>query len=287
MTAKSQRNWTGEPGALLRVGEGSRLADVDPAATPGYDDGKKHGQADLESGAAELDDLQERLFAQSRVAPGSPAVLLVLQAMDTAGKGGIVRHVVGAVDPQGVALAAFKKPTPEELAHDFLWRIEKRVPGPGMIGVFDRSHYEDVLIGRVRSLAPAEEIERRYGAIVDFEKRLTDAGIRIVKVMLHISSDEQKARLGERLDRPDKHWKYNPGDIDERELWPAYLEAYQTVFERTSTTNAPWYVVPANAKWYARLAVQALLLEALEDIDPQWPAADFDVAVERARLAAS
>lgn len=287
MTAKSQTRWTGDPGVLLRVGEGFRLADVDPDTTPGFTGGKKDGQADLDAGAAELDDLQERLFAQSRVEENAPAVLLVLQAMDSAGKGGIVRHVIGSVDPQGVHLAAFKAPTAQERAHDFLWRIEKQLPQPGYIGVFDRSHYEDVLIGRVRALASAEEIDRRYGAIVDFEKRVTDAGTRVVKVMLHISPEEQKARLMERLDRPDKYWKYNPGDVDERKLWRAYMEAYQTVFDRTSTPDAPWYVVPADAKWYARLAVQALLLDALEDIDPQWPPADFDVAVEKKRLAAT
>ena len=287
MTAKSQTRWTGEPAELLRVGEGFRLADVNPDATPGFDGGKKQGQADLADGVDELDELQERLYAQSRVVDGSPSVLLVLQAMDSAGKGGIVRHVIGAVDPQGVRLKAFKAPSAEERAHDFLWRIEKETPPPGFIGVFDRSHYEDVLIGRVRALASAEEIDRRYGAIVDFEKRVTDAGTRIVKVMLHISPEEQKARLMERLDRPDKYWKYNPGDVDERKLWPAYMEAYQTVFDRTSTPDAPWYVVPADAKWYARLAVQALLLDALEDIDPQWPPADFDVAVEKKRLAAT
>ncbi|WP_288785049.1 polyphosphate kinase 2 family protein [uncultured Microbacterium sp.] len=287
MTAKSQMHWTGDPADLLRADEGFRLADVAPDAKPGYTEGKKRGAEDLSAGADELDELQERLYAQSRVDDGSPAVLLVLQGMDTAGKGGIVRHVIGAVDPQGVSLAAFKKPTPEELAHDFLWRVEKRVPEPGFIGVFDRSHYEDVLIGRVRHLADDAEIERRYGAINAFEKGLVDRGIRIVKVMLHISSDEQKARLAERLDRPDKYWKYNPADVDERALWPQYMDAYQTVFDRTSTPDAPWFVVPADRKWYARLAVQALLLDALEEIDPQWPAADFDVAVEKARLAAS
>src|SRR5690606_32280460 len=156
---------------------------------------------------------------------------LVLQAMDTAGKGGIVRHVVGAIDPQGVVIAPFKKPTAEELAHDFLWRVEKKLPEPGFLAVFDRSHYEDVLIGRVRRLAPPEEIDRRYAAINEFEKRARDAGIRIVKVMLHISKDEQRDRLAERLDRPDKHWKYNPGDVDERMLWDDYMAAYQTVFE--------------------------------------------------------
>lgn len=287
MTAKSHQNWTGDPAHLLRVGEGFRLADVDPDSTPGYSGGKKHGAVDLDAGVAELDELQERLYAASRSDATDASVLLVLQAMDSAGKGGIIRHVVGSVDPQGVSLTAFKKPTAEELAHDFLWRIEKAVPQPGFIGVFDRSHYEDVLIGRVRSLAPADEIERRYGAINDFEKRLTDAGTRVVKVMLHISPDEQKARLMERLDRPDKHWKYNPGDVDERQLWPAYMDAYQAVFDRTSTPHAPWYVVPADAKWFARLSVQALLLQALEDIDPQWPAATFDVEAEKVRLAAT
>ena len=287
MIAKSQKHWTGDVHDLLRVGEGFALADVDTRATPGYEKDKVNAADDLAAGAVQLDEYQERLYARSRVDATHASVLLVLQAMDSAGKGGIIRHVVGSVDPQGIDLAAFKKPTPEELAQDFLWRIERRLPEPGIIGVFDRSHYEDVLIGRVRQLAPADEIERRYGAINEFEKRVTDAGTRVVKVMLHISPDEQKERLMERLDRPDKHWKYNPGDVDERELWPQYMAAYQTVFERTSTEHAPWFVVPADRKWYARLAVQHLLLEALEDIDPQWPAATFDVEAEKQRLAAS
>jgi len=280
-------NWTTDPAPLLRAGEGFRLGEVDPESTPGYDGDKKSGKKDLEALSAGLNDLQERLFAAHHDEDSGPAVLLVLQAMDTAGKGGIVRHVVGAVDPQGVELADFKKPTEEELAHDFLWRIRPRVPGPGMIGVFDRSHYEDVLIGRVRELADETEIERRYTAINDFEAELIAAGVRIVKVMLHISPDEQKERLAERLERPDKHWKYNPGDVDERLLWPDYMDAYQVVFDRTSTEATPWFVVPANRKWYARLAVQRLLLDALKDIDPQWPAADFDVEVEKKRLAES
>ncbi|SDG77370.1 PPK2 family polyphosphate kinase [Microbacterium pygmaeum] len=290
MTGKSQKHWTADAAELLSVGADFSLDDVDPEGTPGYDGGKTGAVDDLARGAGALDELQERLYAQSRVAETgdtAASVLLVLQAMDSAGKGGIIRHVVGSVDPQGIALTAFKKPTAEELAHDFLWRVEKRLPNPGFIGVFDRSHYEDVLIGSVRSLAPADEIERRFGAINEFERRVTDAGTRIVKVMLHISADEQKVRLMERLDRPDKHWKYNPGDVDERELWPAYMAAYQTVFERTSTGDAPWHVVPANRKWYARLAVQQLLLGALTEIDPQWPAATFDVSAEKARLAAT
>lgn len=287
MRPKSQKHWTDDASSLLRVGRGFRLDRVDAEATPGYGRRKKDSVDDLVSGADELGELQERLYAASRVETTDAAVLLVLQAMDTAGKGGIIRHVVGAVDPQGVQLAAFKKPTDDELAHDFLWRVQERVPGPGMIGVFDRSHYEDVLIGKVRELAPAEEIERRYGAINDFEKRLTDGGTRVIKVMLHISSDEQRDRLMERLDRPDKHWKYHPGDVDERMLWPAYMDAYQTVFDRTSTPHAPWYVVPANRKWYARLAVQSLLLDALLDIAPRWPEATYDVEAERKRLRAT
>ncbi len=276
-------SWT----AALRVGAGFRLSDVDPESTPGYSGGKSRGAKDLAAGIESLGEYQERLFAQSRTGTATDAVLLVLQAMDSAGKGGIVRHVVGGVDPQGVSLAAFKAPTAEEREHDFLWRIAKRLPDPGFIGVFDRSHYEDVLIGRVRSLAAPEEIERRYGAINEFEAEAAGSGIRLVKVMLHISRDEQKDRLMERLERPDKHWKYNPGDVDERMRWDDYMAAYQTVFDRTSTEAAPWHVVPANHKWYARLAVQELMLAALQDIDPQWPTADFDVDAEKKRLAAS
>lgn len=271
---------------LLRVRPGFRLDQVDTRSTPGVEADKKTAERMLADGAEQLSALQERLFADSR-AGGTRRVLLVLQAMDTAGKGGILRHVVGAVDPQGVQLAAFKKPTAEELAHHFLWRIEKRLPEAGMIGVFDRSHYEDVLIGRVRQLAPADEIERRYDEIRAFEQRVADSGTEIVKVMLHISSAEQKARLTERLERPDKHWKYNPGDVDERMLWAEYQAAYQLVLDRTDAPHAPWYVVPADHKWYARLAVQAILLAALERIDPQWPAADYDVEHEKARLAAT
>jgi PPK2 family polyphosphate:nucleotide phosphotransferase len=287
MIARSQAKWTEDAAHALRATKGVRLEDIDPNSTPGYGGDKRDGAADLTAGLAQLAEYQERLYAASRGGTAKDSVLLVLQAMDSAGKGGVVRNVVGAVDPQGIQLAAFKAPTEEELAHDFLWRVEKRLPGPGLIGVFDRSHYEDVLIGRVRGLADAQEIERRYGAIVDFERRVADRGTRIVKVMLHISPEEQGKRLMERLERPDKHWKYNPGDVDERARWPEYMEAYRTAIARTSTDEAPWYVVPANRKWYARLAVQALLLETLEDIDPQWPAADFDVEAEKERLRAT
>lgn len=279
--------WTADPAELLRVGPGFRLADVDTNAHPGFDGDKVAGQAALAEGAAVLNRLQEQLFANNVVNGDDRRVLLVLQAMDSAGKGGIVNHVMGAVDPQGVHLAAFKKPTAEELQHDFLWRIHKQVPAAGQIGVFDRSHYEDVLIGRVRALAPPEEIERRYGAINDFEEELARTGTSIVKVMLHLSKDEQRERLADRLARPDKHWKFNPGDIDERARWDDYQEAYQLVFERTATADAPWFVVPADRKWYARLAVQHLVIDALERMDLDWPKADYDVAEQQRRLAAS
>ncbi|WP_350347957.1 polyphosphate kinase 2 family protein [Agromyces sp. G08B096] len=278
--------WTEDPAPLLRVGPGFRLAEAPSDAHPGFDGDKAAGHRALAEGAKLLADLQERLFANSRMGD-ERRILLVLQAMDTAGKGGIVKHVMGSVDPQGVQLAAFKKPTDEELAHDFLWRIRKRLPEAGMIGVFDRSHYEDVLIGRVRELAPPEEIERRYDAINEFESEVAATGTTIIKVMLHLSREEQGRRLLERLERPDKHWKFNPGDLDERERWEGYAEAYQVAFDRTSTADAPWYVVPADRKWYARLAVQHLLIDALEAMQLEWPAADYDVAEQKARLLAS
>jgi PPK2 family polyphosphate:nucleotide phosphotransferase len=270
---------------LLRAGAGFRLAEVDPDATPGFAGNKKAGEKALAAGEPELDRLQELLFANTQHDPRS--VLLVLQAMDTAGKGGILRHVVGSVDPQGVHIHSFKAPTEEELAHDFLWRVERELPEPGRIGVFDRSHYEDVLIGRVRQLADAAEIERRYGAIVEFEKRIAASGTVIVKCMLHISAEEQRERLAERLERPDKYWKFNPGDIAERALWPEYQQAYQLAIERTSTDAAPWYVIPANHKWYARLAVAELLTDALRSLGQSWPPADFDVEEQQRLLRAT
>lgn len=271
---------------MLAVGGGFDLSHVDPASTPGFSGDKHDGEKALADSAGELSGLQERLYAESR-SGGIRRVLLVLQAMDTAGKGGVIRHVVGAIDPQGTKVYGFKKPTPEELEHDFLWRIRRQLPGAGIVGVFDRSHYEDVLIARVRSLAPAGEIEARYGQIVDFEKELAESGTTIIKAMLHISPGEQRSRLAERLEREDKHWKYNPGDLGERALWPEYQKAYQLALERTSTASAPWFVIPADHKWYARVAVQRLLLDTLRRLDPQWPAATFDVEEEKKRLAES
>jgi len=282
-----QEFWAGEPKTLLRVTPGFQLADVDPGSTPGFDEVEKaNADEALAGGVGALSDLQEMLFANSR-SGDLRRVLLVLQAMDTAGKGGIVRHVVGSVDPLGIRLHAFKAPTEEERAHDFLWRVRNHLPGAGLIGVFDRSHYEDVLIARVRALAPPEEIEERYEQIRSFENELVGQGTTIIKVMLHIGADDQKERLAERLARPDKHWKYNPGDVDERMLWPAYMDAYQIALERTSTSAAPWFVVPAEKKWYARLAVQHLLIDALQRLDLTWPPATFDVEREKTRLAAT
>lgn len=270
----------------LQVREGFVLADFDPRSTPAFDGDKAAGQEALAARAGEISEYQERLYAESK-GGGNRSLLLVVQGMDTSGKGGIMRHVVGQMDPQGVAYTAFKAPTAEEKKHPFLWRIRNALPSPGQIGVFDRSQYEDVLIVRVRELVPRSVWSRRYSQINDFEAKVADSGTTIIKVMLHISSDEQKARLTERLDRPDKHWKFNPGDIEERKLWPAYQEAYQAVLDKTSTDVAPWFVVPADRKWYARLAVQNLVLEHLERMDPQWPPADFDVAAEKERLAAT
>lgn len=280
----AQTVWSEDPGVLLAVGAGFSLAGVDSSSTPGLEGGKFDGETLLEKGRIELGDLQERLWAESRFG-GTRAVLLVLQAMDTAGKGGIVRHVVGGVDPQGVTVYGFKKPTKAELSHDFLWRVRSRLPTPGLLGVFDRSHYEDVLVARVRNLVAPDVIEERYAQINEFEKQVVDGGTTIVKVMLHISADEQKARLAARLDDPEKHWKFNPGDLDERAFWTHYQDAYQAAFEKTSTADAPWFVIPADKKWYARVAVQHLLLDALRGLHLTWPVAEYDVAAQKQRLA--
>jgi PPK2 family polyphosphate:nucleotide phosphotransferase len=236
--------------------------------------------------APRLADLQERLYAESKEG-GTGSVLLVVQGMDTSGKGGIMRHVVGQLDPQGVRYTAFKAPTAEERRHDFLWRIRKGLPQPGQVGVFDRSHYEDVLIVRVHDLVPKAVWQDRYALINEFEKEVAGTGTTIVKVMLHVSYEEQGKRLLERLEREDKNWKWNPSDVDERKRWHDYQKAYQAALTKCSTATAPWFVVPADRKWYARLAVSALLLEHLEAMDPQWPDVTYDVEEEKARLAAT
>ncbi|GAA1168566.1 Polyphosphate kinase 2 (PPK2) [Corynebacterium glaucum] len=272
----------------LKVGPNFQLANVDPSSTPGLS-----GKSSVDEAFNDLDDAldeeQEKLYANGRAGnENAGSVLLVLQGMDTAGKGGIIRHVIGkTMDLQGVHVKAFGRPTEEEAAHDFLWRFGPHLPEPGQISVFDRSHYEDVLVQRVKQLAPPEEIERRYGAIVEFENELAARGTRIIKVMPHISREYQAENLKERIENPEKHWKYNPGDIDDRMLWSQYMAAYQIAMTRTSTDVAPWYCVPSDNKKYCRTVVKTLMLEALQSLQLEWPKADFDPEMELARLAQS
>ena len=269
---------------LLRVPPGPvDLTSYDTNDQPGFEGDKDDGKEALEDLGDEIADLQERLFAQGTTGRRA-SVLLVLQGMDTSGKGGVVRKAAGLVDPQGLRIMSFKAPTAEELGHDFLWRISRELPGAGKIGIFDRSHYEDVLIARVRGLVPIERIERRYEAINAFEERLVHEGTVVVKCMLHISAETQEERLLERLDNPDKHWKFNPGDVDERALWPTYQRAYEIAIERCNTEAAPWHIVPADRKWYRNWAVAMILTETLRAMDLTWPVADFDVDAQRQRL---
>ncbi|TWS24385.1 polyphosphate kinase 2 family protein [Tsukamurella sputi] len=279
----NDKGWSGSASAALRWRPGSLVQDIDTSGKPGFDGDKAFGEELLAERGERLSELQELLYANGR-SGDHRSVLLVLQGMDTAGKGGIVRHVIGMVDPQGVKTASFGKPTEEELAHDFLWRIHKQTPKGGQIGVFDRSHYEDVLVVRVHDLVPQNVWEPRYEIINSFEEDLAQSGVTLVKCAMFVSLDEQRKRLAERLDRPDKFWKYNPADIDERGYWPKYQEAYQAMLDRTSTDGAPWHVIPADRKWFSRLAITELLIEALEGLNLDWPPADFDVEHEKARL---
>ena len=267
------------------VGPDFQLVDVDPAATPGVSD-VDDAFNDYDD---DLDELQEMLFANGRAGnEDAGSILLVLQGMDTSGKGGMVRNVIGAtMDLQGVRVQGFGRPTEEEAAHDFLWRFTPHLPKPGQIAVFDRSHYEDVLVQRVKQMAPPEEIERRYGAIVEFENELASRGTKIIKVMPHISREFQAENLKERIERADKHWKYNPSDIEDRKLWSQFMAAYQIAMTRTSTEVAPWYCIPSDNKKYCRTVVKALLFDALKSLNLEWPAADFDPEVELERLANS
>ncbi|OIK27551.1 PPK2 family polyphosphate kinase [Streptomyces malaysiense] len=268
---------------LLRLPAGGSvdLAAHDPAATPGAPGGKTAVLADAERMGGELAGLQERLWAAG-TAGDRRRVLLVLQGMDTSGKGGTVKHVIGHLNPSGCRIRAFKAPTAEELRHDFLWRVRRALPEPGEIGIFDRSHYEDVLVARVRQLVPPAAVGGRYGRINDFERALAEDGVTVVKCFLHLSYEEQRRRLLRRLDRPDKRWKFAPSDIDERALWPAYQEAYELALEHCATP--PWYVVPADHKWYRNWAVGRLLLEHLRELDPEYPRFPFDLAECRERL---
>jgi PPK2 family polyphosphate:nucleotide phosphotransferase len=275
--------WSHEPGSHLRFHPGTKIGDIVTDASPGFSGNKDDAKTLQWERNLRFAELQEMLYARSRV-DDHRSVLLVLQGMDTAGKGGIVKHVVGAGNPQGIRYHSFGKPTEEELAHHYLWRIRKALPPAGHIGVFDRSHYEDVLIVRVHDLVPPEVWEPRYDEINAFERELVDGGTAIVKVAMFVSLNEQKKRLAKRLERPDKYWKYNPADVDERMLWPKYEQAYQAMLDRTSTDYAPWHVIPCDKKWYSRLAITELLIEALKGLNMSWPPPDFDVEEERKRL---
>jgi PPK2 family polyphosphate:nucleotide phosphotransferase len=272
---------------ILRVPAGPvELDGFDPRATPGFDGGKAEAEAERAALADQLGELQEQLYADGRTG-GSRSVLLVLQGMDTSGKGGTIKHVVGQVDPAGVRVAQFGKPTDEEREHDFLWRIRRQLPAAGRLGAFDRSHYEDVVTVAVQGLIDDETRERRIDDINRFEAELVDAGTLLVKCFLLISRDEQRERLLARLDDPTKHWKYDPGDLDSRARWDGYVGAYAHALERTNTEVAPWHVVPADRKWFRNWAVTHILIEQLETLGLRWPAATFDVEAERARLLAS
>jgi PPK2 family polyphosphate:nucleotide phosphotransferase len=271
--------------SLLRLPPGPvDLRAIDPASTPGFTGDKAAGKQALAELGDELSDLQERLFAEGTTG-SRRRVLLVLQGMDTSGKGGVLRHTVGLIDPQGVRITSFKAPSEEERRHHFLWRVKRALPQPGHVGVFDRSHYEDVLIVKVHDLADARTVESRYDQINEFEAELAADDVVVLKCMLHISPAKQHERLAERLANPEKHWKYNPGDLDERRHWADYRAAYETALERTNTEIAPWHVIPSDRKWFRNLAVGELLLGALRGMNPQWPVADFDVDEERDRLA--
>ena len=213
-----------------------------------------------------LESLQELLYAENR-----HKLLVVIQATDTGGKDGTIRHVFDGVNPQGVKVASFKRPTPEELAHDYLWRVHARAPATGEITIFNRSHYEDVLVVRVHGLVGEDRWGRRYGHINAFEEMLVDEGTTIVKLFLHISKDEQRERLQARLDEPEKNWKFSLGDLAERERWDEYQEAFRVMLEQTSTSHAPWYVIPADRKWYRDLVVSELMVQVLEGLDMRWP----------------
>jgi PPK2 family polyphosphate:nucleotide phosphotransferase len=245
------------PGKLKRFDSGTRKGVTDRAAA----------EADLATMHEALNALQEKLYAQS-----SRALLVVLQAMDTGGKDGLIRHVFGPLNPQGVRVTCFKRPSAEELAHGYLWRIHKEVPAKGMIRVFNRSHYEDVLIARVHELAPLADINKRYAHINDFERYLSDTGVVIVKLFLNIGYDEQRERLQARLANPDKHWKFDKADIDERKRWADYQDAYERMLEKCSTPYAPWYVIPSDRKWYRNWLVAGILLHTLESMELAFPA---------------
>ncbi len=273
---------------LLRLVPGSPvdLGDVDPASTPGFRHGRNRARAEVAALGGPLSDLHTRLHAAAK-GGAQDRVLLLLQGTDCSGKDGISRHVGRLLEPMWLRFAAFGKPTEQERRHHFLWRIRRQLPVAGEIGIHNRSHYEDVLVPRVHGTVPPAVWHRRYAEINGFERRLTDDGLRLVKVMLHISAEEQQERLRARLLDPAKRWKFNPGDVDERAFWSEYQAGYEAALSQCSTNAAPWFVVPADAKWYRDWAVAHLLLEALEEIDPQYPPPGFDAAAELTRLEGS
>lgn len=258
-----------------RIAPGTRvnLSHHDPESKGGFDGGKRDGKKALPELRGRLADLQRRLWAESE-----QSLLVVLQAMDTGGKDGTIRHVFRGVNPQGVDVHGFGVPTEEELAHDYLWRVHHHTPADGRIAIFNRSHYEDVLVVRVRELVPPEVWSRRYEHIRAFEKMLDDEGTTIVKVFLHISKSEQKERFEARLAEPEKNWKFRKGDLEDRALWDDYRQAYEDAMSATSTERAPWYVVPANRKWYRNLVVSSILVETVEGMNPRFPDPDPDLA---------
>ena len=253
--------------AALRVAPGRRvdLGDVDPGATFGFE---KEGAKLVTDGLLDrLTELQERLWAEQR-----RSVLIVLKGIDAAGKDGTIRKVMTAFNPQGCPVASFKVPSTDELAHDFLLRIHKRVPARGEVAIFNRSHYEDVLVVRVHDLVPKEVWKARYDQIVAFEDHLTASGTTVIKFFLYIDKDEQRARFQARLDDPTKRWKFALGDLEERKRWDDYIAAYEDALSKTSTERAPWYVIPANRKWFRDLAVASIVADTLQELDPQYPA---------------
>jgi PPK2 family polyphosphate:nucleotide phosphotransferase len=255
----------------VRPGEKLDLGRHDPQDRALFRGDKESAREDVAKLNDEIEALQELLWARQR-----ERVLIVLQGMDTAGKDGAIRNVFQGVDPLGVRVASFKAPTAEELAHDFLWRVHAQVPAAGEIVIFNRSHYEDVLVVRVRQLAPPGVWRRRYRQIVEFERLLVETGTTLLKFFLHISKEEQRERLQSRLDDAAKQWKFNPGDLAERARWEDYQVAYREALERTSTAEAPWYVVPADRKWYRDLVISTVLVETLRGLALEPPAAEFD-----------
>lgn len=241
----------------------------DKSCFPDRDEAETKTAADILA----IAELQNRLYAE-----GKQALLIVLQATDTGGKDSTIRKVLGPINPQGVEVTSFKAPSSIELAHDYLWRIHRAVPAKGMIGVFNRSHYEDVLIVRVHGLAPRDKVEQRYDQINDFERHLAENDVTILKFFLHISKDEQKERLQARLDDPSKHWKFNPGDLKERERWDDYEEAFELALSRCSTKHAPWFIIPADRKWYRNAVIARIIRRTLEAMNPQYPEDSFDAS---------